>query len=175
VANAVYDGTSAVMLSGESAMGKYPVAAVRNMAEIAEYTEKNIDYIGRYRSTEFKIRSTLDAISHATCAMAVDVKAKCIVVSSISGQTARMVSRFRCPADILGLTTQEKVWRKLSLSWGITPILTEEFDSVEVMFYEAKNRAKQVYSLQKGDNMVLTGGQINHQPGATNTIRVECI
>jgi pyruvate kinase len=86
-----------------------------------------------------------------------------------------MVSRFRCPADILGLTTQEKVWRKLSLSWGITPILTEEFDSVEVMFYEAKNRAKQVYSLQKGDNMVLTGGQINHQPGATNTIRVECI
>jgi pyruvate kinase len=175
VANAVYDGTSAVMLSGESAMGKYPVAAVRNMAEIAEYTDKNIDYIGRYRSTEFKIRSTLDAISHATCAMAVDVKAKCIVVSSISGQTARMVSRFRCPADILGLTTQEKVWRKLSLSWGITPILTEEFDSVEVMFYEAKNRAKQVYSLQKGDNMVLTGGQINHQPGATNTIRVECI
>jgi pyruvate kinase len=175
VANAVYDGTSAVMLSGESAMGKYPVAAVKNMAEIAEYTEKNIDYVGRYRNTEFEIHNTLDAISHATCAMAADVKAKAIVVSSMSGQTARMISRFRCPADILGLTTREKVWRKLNLSWGVTPVLTEEFDSVEVMFYEAKNCAKSVYSLKKGDNIVLTGGQINHQPGSTNTIRVECI
>jgi pyruvate kinase len=107
--------------------------------------------------------------------MAADVKAKAIVVSSMSGQTARMISRFRCPADILGLTTREKAWRKLNLSWGVTPVLTEEFDSVEVMFYEAKNCAKSVYNLKKGDNIVLTGGQINHQPGSTNTIRVECI
>lgn len=173
VANAVYDGTSAVMLSGESAAGKYPVDAVRNMAEIAAFTEEKIDYTQLFRKTDFEIHSNLDAISHATCAMAVDVKAKCIVVSSISGRTARMISRFRCPADILGITTKEKAWRKLNLCWGLTPVLSEEFDSVEVMFYEAKNRAKQVMQLVKGDNIVLTGGQINRLPGSTNTIRVE--
>lgn len=173
VANAVYDGTSAVMLSGESAAGKHPVLAVKNMAEIAAFTEEKIDYKQQFRKTDFEIHSNLDAISHATCAMAVDVKAKCIVVSSISGRTARMISRFRCPADILGITTNEKAWRKLNLSWGVRPVLSEEFDSVEVMFYEAKNRAKQVMNLKKGDNIVLTGGQINRNPGSTNTIRVE--
>ena len=137
VANAVYDGSSAVMLSGETAAGKYPVAAVKNMAEIAEYTEKHISYIHRFHNTEFEIRSNLDAVSHATCAMAIDLGAKCIVVSSMSGRTARMVSRFRCPADIVGMTTTERAWRKLALSWGVTPVLSEEFNSIDVMFYHA--------------------------------------
>ena len=96
VANAVYDGASAVMLSGETAAGKYPAAAVKTMAEIAAYTEQHIDYKRWFTTTEYKIQNNLDAVSHATCAMAVDVDAKCIVVSSISGRTARMVSRFRC-------------------------------------------------------------------------------
>lgn len=175
VANAVYDGTSAVMLSGETASGKYPVEAVKNMVEIAEFTEKNINYIQRFKNAEFKIKNNIDAISHSTCSMAIDVNAKCIVVSSISGRTARMVSRFRCPVDILGMTISEKVWRKLNLSWGVKPILCEEFNSVEVMFYHAFNQAKKVFKLKSGDNVVLTGGQINGQTGNTNVIRVESV
>lgn len=175
VANAVYDGTSAVMLSGETASGKYPIAAVRNMAEVAEFTEQNIDYAKRFKKAEFSIENNLDAVSHSTCSMAVDVKAKSIVVSSISGRTARMVSRFRCPVDIIGMTTSEKVWRKLNLSWGVTPVICEEFSSIEVMFYNALNEAKKLFGLNKGDNVVLTGGQINGKSGNTNIIKVERI
>ena len=175
VANAVYDGSSAIMLSGETAAGKHPVEAVRSMAEIAEFTERGIDYKQWFLSTEFKIRNSLDAVSHATCAMAVDVNAKCIVVNSMSGQTARMVSRFRCPIDIIGMTTDEKAWRKLNMSWGVTPVLSEEYSSIEVLFYRALGEAKRVKGLQKGDNVVLTGGQINGRPGNTNMIRLETV
>lgn len=173
VANAVYDGSSAIMLSGESAAGKYPVEAVRNMAQIAEYTEQHTSYRKRFLKSEFTIRNNLDAISHATCAMAIDVEAKGIVVCSVSGKTARMVSRFRCPVDIIGMTTDRRVWRKLAMSWGVTPVLADEFTSMDVMFCYALNSAKQVLNLQKGDNVVLTGGPINGERGNTNTIKVE--
>ncbi len=175
VANAVYDGTSAVMLSGETASGKYPVEAVKNMVEIVKFTELGIHYKKRFKNSEFEIRSNLDAVSHSTCSMAIDVNAKGIVVSSISGKTARMVSRFRCPVDIIGMTTDEKVWRKLNLSWGVTPVMCEEFSSVEVMFYNAINQAKHIFELSKGDNVVLTGGQINGQTGNTNLNKLEKI
>ena len=175
VANAVYDGSSAVMLSGESAAGKYPVEAVRNMAQICEYTEQHTSYRKRFLNAEFRIRNILDAISHATCAMAIDVDAKCIVVNSVSGTTARMVSRFRCPVDIIGMTTDKKTWRKLALSWGVTPVMSEEFTSMDVMFYNAMAAAKKALNLQPGDNVVLTGGPINGKRGNTNTIKVEQI
>lgn len=175
VANAVYDGTSAVMLSGESAAGKYPVEAVRNMAQICEYTEEHISYKKRFLTAEFRIKNILDAISHATCAMSIDVDAKAIVVCSVTGTTARMVSRFRSPVDIVGLTTDKKVWRKLALSWGVTPMLTEKFNSVDVMFYKAKECARAALNLHPGDNVVLTAGPINGQCGNTNTIKVEQI
>lgn len=175
VANAVYDGSSAVMLSGESAAGKYPVEAVRNMAKICEYTEQHTSYRKRFINTEFKIQNNLDAISHATCSMAIDVDAKGIVVCSVSGTTARLVSRFRSPVDIIGMTTDTKIWRKLALSWGVTPVLTEEFNSMDVMFHYAMASAKKVLKLQKGDNVVLTGGPINGKSGNTNTIKVETI
>ena len=175
VANAVYDGSSAIMLSGESAVGKYPVEAVSNMAQIAEYTEKHASYRHRFLTEEFRIHSNLDAISHATCSMAIDVDAKGIVVCSVSGRTAMMVSRFRCPVDIIGMTTDKKIWRKLSLSWGVTPVLTEEFSSMDVMFYHAMASAKKCLDLQKGDNVVLTGGPINGKSGNTNTIKVETV
>ncbi len=175
VANAVYDGSSAIMLSGESAAGKYPVEAVRNMAQIAEHTEQHTSYRKRFLTSEFRIRNNLDAISHATCAMAIDVDAKGIVVCSVSGMTARMVSRFRCPVDIIGMTTDPKAWRKLSLSWGVTPVLAEEFSSMDVMFYHAMASAKRCLKLQKGDNVVLTGGPINGTRGNTNTIKVETV
>ena len=173
VANAVYDGTSCVMLSGESAAGKYPVEAVKVMAEIAAYTEQQTSYKERFLTAEFQIQNTLDAMSHATCSMAVDVDAKGIVVSSVSGKTAMMVSRFRCPVPIIGMTTDRKVWRKLSLSWGVYPAMTDQFTSMDVMFYHALAGAKKILGLQKGDRVVLTGGPINGKSGNTNTIKVE--
>ena len=175
VANAVYDGSSAIMLSGETAAGKHPVSAVKNMAEIAEFTEQGIDYKSWFRTTDYKIRNNLDAISHATCSMAIDVGAKCIVVNSKSGRTARMVSRFRSPCDIIGMTTDERAWRKLNLSWGVKPLLSEEYNSIEVVFYQAFKSAVKELSLRRGDNVVLTGGQINGAPGNTNTIKVETV
>ena len=175
VANAVYDGTSAIMLSGESAAGKYPVEAVATMAQIAERTEQHTSYRERFYKTEFKIRNNLDAISHATCAMAIDVDAKGIVVCSVSGKTAGMVSRYRCPTDIVGMTTDEKVWRRLSLSWGVTPVLADEYSSMDVMFYNGLANAKKYLGLKEGDTVVLTGGPINGKRGNTNTIKVEVI
>ena len=175
VANAVYDGTSAIMLSGETAAGKYPAEAVKNMSDIAEFTEKRIDYVKRFNNSEFKIKSNLDAVSHSVCSMAIDVHAKCIVVNSISGTTARMVSRFRCPTDIIGITTSEKAWRQLNMSWGIQPVLSKEFPSLDVVFYHAMIQAQKMYHLKKGDNVVLTGGPINGGSGNTNTIKVEVI
>lgn len=175
VANAVYDGSSAIMLSGETASGKYPVAAVKNMAEIAESTERAIDYRKQFSTIEYDIKNNIDAVSHATCAMAIDTKAKGIVISSLSGVTVRMVSRFRPPVDIIGMTTSLKAWRKLNLSWGVTPVMSEEFNSVDVMFYHAMQKAKQIFGLSKGDNVILTGGQTNGKSGNTNTIRLETI
>lgn len=175
VANAVYDGSSAVMLSGESAAGKYPVEAVRNMAQIAEYTEQHTSYKKRFLTSEFRIQNNLDAISHATCAMAIDVDAKAIVVCSVSGKTAMMVSRFRCPVQIVGMTINKKAWYKLALSWGVIPVLAQEFSSMDVMFFHGISAAKEICGLQTGDNVVLTGGPINGKSGNTNTIKVEQI
>ena len=175
VANAVYDGTSCVMLSGESAAGKYPVEAVKAMASIAEYTEKHTDYKQRFRSTEFVGKNNLDCVSHAVCSMAIDVSAKAIVVCSVSGKTAMLVSRFRTPIDIIGMTTDRKIWRRLSMSWGVTPVMADQFPSMEVMFYYAKKAAIEALNLQSGDNMVLTGGPVNGQQGNTNTIKIETV
>lgn len=175
VANAVYDGSSAIMLSGETAAGKYPAEAVKNMAEIAEFTEKHIDYKEWFRSTDYKIRNNLDAISHSVCSMAIDVNAKCIVVNSITGKTARMVSRFRCPTDIIGTTTNVRAWRQLNMSWGVTPVLCEQYPSLDIVFYQAEQQAKNLFSLKSGDNIVMTGGVINGTVGNTNTIKVEVI
>ena len=175
VANAVYDGTSAVMLSGETASGKYPVAAVKCMVDTVEFTEKNIHYDKRFKNTDFPIKSNLDAVSHSACAMAIDVNAKCIVVNSLTGRTARMVSRFRCSADIIGMTTSKKGWRKLNITWGVTPVLCEKFTSMEEMFSNALQSAKEVFHLEEGDNVVLTGGAVNGDTGNTNMIKVERI
>ncbi len=175
VANAVYDGTSAVMLSGESAAGKYPVETVRTMAQITEETEKNIDFASFFHTHDFMIQSRLDAISHATCGMAIDLDAKAIVVSSMSGVTVRMVSRFRPPMDIVGMATNRKVWYKLALSWGVYPLLTDEFDSTDVLFYHALRTARVAMGLKKGDNVVMTAGSINGRFGNTNLIKVETV
>lgn len=173
VANAVYDGTSAIMLSGETAAGNYPIQAVAAMAKIAEKTEENINYKKRFYGSDFYIKNEPDAISHATCGMAIDIEAKAIVACTISGMTARLVSRFRGPVDIIGLTTDEKTWRKLALSWGVIPKMCERFESTDVLFYSAKKVAQDTLKLNKGDKLVITGGIANGVSGSTNLIKIE--
>ncbi|MBR2152845.1 MAG: pyruvate kinase [Clostridia bacterium] len=175
IANAVYDGTSAIMLSGETAAGKYPVEAVKTMAEIAETAESNIHYQKRFHNAEFKIKNSVDAISHSTCGMAIDLDANAIVACTISGMTARMVSRFRPPVPILGLTTDERTWRKLALSWGVIPAMSEMFPSTDVLFYTAKKIAEQELKLTKGDKIIITGGDTSGRIGNTSLIKIEDI
>ena len=175
VANAVYDGTSAVMLSGESAAGKYPVEALRVMGQIAEETEKHIDYVDQFRTREFVIHNRVDAISHAACTMAIDLEAKAIVVTSLSGLTVRMVSRFRAPITILGLATGKRAWYKLAMSWGVQPLLTEQFPNMEVLNYYALRAARDALGLSKGDTVVMTGGNTSGESGNTNVIRIETV
>lgn len=175
VANAVYDGTSAIMLSGESANGKYPVEATTNMARIAEFTESKINYEKLFNETNFQIRNAIDAVSHASVDLAMDVGAKAIVVSSITGKTVRMISRFRAPVDILGVTTSEKVWYKLGLSWGVTPAIAGRFEHTTPMFNNALNLAKSSFGLKKDDFVVLTGGPAGANAGSTNLIKLEVI
>lgn len=175
VANAVYDGTSAIMLSGETAAGDHPVEAVEAMAKIARWTEKNIDYTHRFHDGDFRIKNAVDAISHATCGMAIDLKASAIAVCSLSGKTVRMVSRFRSPCPILGVTTNEKTWHKLGMSWGVIPVMVEYFNSTDVLFYVAAREAKKAFNLKSGDRIVITGGMTNGMSGNTNLIKVEMI
>ena len=145
------------------------------MAKIAECTEKNISYEKRFRMYDFTIKNTVDAISHATCGMAIDVGAKVIAVCTLSGGTARMVSRFRSPVDILALTTDEKSRRKLALSWGVLPVMIDKFDSLDVLFYTAKRTAKDNFHLEKGDKIIITGGMTNGESGNTNILKIETI
>ena len=173
IANAVYDGTSAIMLSGETAAGKYPVQAVQTMAKIAETTEASINYKKRFYEADFQIRNMTDAVSHSTCGMAIDINAAAIVACSLSGMTARMVSRFRSPVPLIGLTTNEKTWRKLALSWGVTPAMCEEFTSTDVLFYTAKKIAKAEFGLKKGDRIVITGGDTTGHSGKSNLIKID--
>ncbi|MBR4456466.1 MAG: pyruvate kinase [Solobacterium sp.] len=175
VANAVYDGTSAVMLSGETAAGQYPVLAVRAMAKIAEAAEQSINYKKRFYQFDFSIQSDMDAISHATCSMAMDVRASVIVACTMSGRIAKMVSRFRSPVDIIGLTTNEKTWRSLALSWAVTPMICEVVPSSDVLFYMAKKTAVDAMGLKQGDKIVITGGGTTGQSGNTNLIKVETV
>ena len=173
IANAVYDGTSAIMLSGETAAGKYPVQAVQTMAKIAETTEASINYKKRFYEADFEIRNMTDAVSHSTCGMAIDIDAAAIVACSLSGKTARMVSRFRAPVPIIGLTTNEKTWRKLALSWGVIPAMCEEFRSTDVLFYTAQKIAKSTLGLKKKDRIVITGGDTTGHSGNTNLIKID--
>ncbi len=175
VANAVYDGTSAIMLSGETAAGKYPVLTLQTMSKIAEYTEKNIDFAKRFHDSEFRISNRIDAISHSVCTMSIDLDARAIVVCSMSGKSARMVSRFRPPVDIIGMSVNEKTYHQLALSWGVTPVLCKVYPSAEVLFYSASNIAKSTFDLNSGDTVVITGGSRTGQSGATDTIRVEVV
>lgn len=175
VANAVYDGSSAIMLSGETAAGDYPVEAVKAMAKIAQQAENCHTFIQLVKDEEYLIRDLSDALSHSACLLAHDVHAKAIVVCTRTGGTAKMVSRFRPMIDIIGMTTDPKNYQKLSLSWGVLPVLSDEFHSVDVLFHFAKQAAKDSGLVKKGDVIVITGGTPNGKSGNSNLINIETI
>ncbi|NLB79061.1 MAG: pyruvate kinase, partial [Clostridiaceae bacterium] len=139
VANAIYDGTSCIMLSGETSIGKYPVESVKTMAKIAKSTEGAIHYKKRFNQTELteSISNVTNAISHATCTTAHDLDAAAILTLTVSGTTARMISKFRPECPIIGCTTNEKVYRQLSMSWGVIPVLFEEKQTSDELFEHA--------------------------------------
>ena len=175
VANAVFDGTSAIMLSGETAAGKHPVLCVETMSRIAEQAEKSVDFKTIFYNTEFRIKNSMDAISHSVCGMSMDIGAKAIIVCSMSGMTARMVSRFRSPVDIIGLCVNEKTKNQLALSWGVDPIMCDVYPSIEVLFYTAKQIAKEKLGLKPGDKIIITGSDRTGESGCTNTVRIATI
>lgn len=175
VANAVYDGSSAIMLSGETAAGAYPIEAVKAMSKIARQAEEDISYIAHINDTDYSITKLSEALAHSACTLAQDIGAKVIVVCTRTGGTARTVSRFRPMMDIIGMTTDERAYRKLSLSWGVIPVMSEEFYSVDVLFHYAKRAAIETGLVKKGDTIVLTGGTPNGKSGNSNLINVETI
>ncbi|MBQ4313368.1 MAG: pyruvate kinase [Clostridia bacterium] len=173
VANAIYDGTSVVMLSGETAAGKFPVEAVRTMVAIVERTENDIDYRGRYFKNPLgEFNNITTAISHATVMTAHDLGSSAIVTVTESGWTARMVSRFRPYCPIIACTPNRKVWRQMNMSWGVVPVMIEEKYSSDELLESAVKAALSSGIVQRGDSVVVTAGVPLGASGNTNMIRV---
>jgi len=176
VANAILDGTSAIMLSGETAAGKYPVESLAMMDSIARQTEKSIDYWGRFSSTKYEMAASVaNAISHATCTTAMDLKAKAIVAVTISGRTARLISRFRPSCPIIATTVSRRSYYQLALSWDVFPFLVGQVDSTDEMFGLGIAKAIESGTVSNGDLVVITGGTPIGVSGTTNTLKVENI
>jgi pyruvate kinase len=176
VANAIFDGTDAIMLSGETAAGKYPIEAVRTMANIAQTTESSLDYeaILRKRGAG-KETSVTYAVSHATCTTAQDLGASAIISATSSGFTARMVSKFRPKAPIIAATTSEQVLRRMLLIWGVRPVLIKEANSTDEVFQLSVEKAKECGYIENGDLVVITAGIPVGVAGATNLIKVHIV
>lgn len=176
VANAVYDGTSAIMLSGETAAGSYPVEAVKTMVRIAERTEQDVDYRKRfYQSARETDTDITNAICHASCTTALDLNAKAIVTVTKSGTSARMLAKYRPESDIISCATTEKVCRQLSLTWGVTPIVIKEEKEVFNLFDKAIQAAVKMKLLQTGDLTVITSGVPIGVSGTTNMMKVQIV
>lgn len=174
VANAIYDGSSAIMLSGETAAGKYPVEAVKTMSRIAETTEGAIDYIGRFKKHADDLDPTItDAIAHASVTTAHDLKAAAILTVTKSGGTARTLSKFRPNCPIIALTTDETTCHQLNLSWGIEPGLMDEKDNTDELIEHAIKVSLEKGYLKKGDLVVITAGVPLGISGTTNLLKVE--
>ena len=176
VANAVYDGTSAIMLSGETAVGKYPIESLVTMSRIAEKTEDNIHYKTRFNTRLPEIcTSVTSAISLATCSTAHSLGASAIIAFTKSGRTARMVSSFRPAIPIIACSPIEKVCNQLALSWGVCPVLGEEQDNTDMLFEHAVERAKSTGLVKHGEVVVITAGVPIGISGTTNTLKVHIV
>lgn len=176
VANAIYDGTGAIMLSGETAAGLYPVEALTMMARIAERTEEDIDYRKRFFVRDRKANPDItDAICHATCTTAHDLNARAIVTVTKSGRSARMVARYRPDCDIIGCTPSETVAHQLNLVWGVSPVLVEEKNNVFDLFDYALDTTRDQGLMKEGDIAVITSGVPIGVSGTTNMIKVQVV
>ena len=176
VANAVFDGTSCVMLSGETASGKHPVEALQTMVSIVEAAEGGTDYWKRFRNTVFDHTSSIsDAISHTSCLTAMDLGATAILTATQSGYTARMISRFRPGCAVAALTTEERVRRQLNISWGVVPFLSGNVDSTDRLFSLCVDTAKKEGLVQAGDTVVITAGVPLSSSGTTNLIKAQVV
>ena len=173
IANAIYDGTTAIMLSGETAAGAYPLEAVHTMARIAEAAEKDIDYRGRmYRYSVDNHTDTTTAISFATCSIAMDLKAAAIITVTLSGFTAEMVARYKPACQIIGCSTEPQVLRQMNLLYGVKPLEIDKEYSADVLFVHAAEEAKKAGYVNSGDIVVITAGLPLGVAGRTNMIRV---
>ena len=173
IANAIFDGTTAIMLSGETASGAYPVEAVKTMARIAETAEIAVDNRGRMdKMGHPEVPDVTQSISHATCSIAMDLKAAAIITVTISGSTASMVANYKPDCQIIACTISEKVSRQLNLLWGVTPIHLDEAQSESELFRSAIAAAKKAGYIKKGDIVVVTAGLPLGMSGTTNMIRV---
>ena len=176
VANAVYDGTSAIMLSGETAAGKYPIEALQTMKRIADTAEKSFDYWKNFRRHEtWSVNSITNAISHATCTTAMDLNASAVVAVTISGATARRVSGFRPACPIVAATTSKKTQRQLRMSWGVYPMLVDVVSATDDLFTSAAEAARASGLAQDGDIVVVTAGVPLDTVGTTNMLKVQMI
>jgi pyruvate kinase len=176
VANAIYDGTSAIMLSGETAAGKHPVEAVETMALIAETTEADIDYLTKFKNDSSDYDNSItNAISHATVTTAHDLGAKAIITVTKSGSTARMISKHRPSSMIISCTTDETVCRQMNMSWGMIPLMCEEKNNSDALFSHAVEVARKHGLISKGDIVVITAGIPLGISGTTNMLKVERI
>ncbi len=176
VANAIYDGTSVIMLSGETAAGAFPVESVKTMANIAEITEGHINYIDRFNKLDIHERPDVtSAISHAACTTAHDLGASAIITVSKSGMTSRMLSKYRPDCPIISGTPSERVWRQTNMSWGVKPIMIEEKDNTDDLIDHVINSAQQNGLLKNGDLVVLTAGVPLGISGTTNLMKVHLV
>lgn len=176
VANAIYDGTSAIMLSGETAAGRYPVEALQTMMRIATRTEQDIDYRKRFFGYDHKASTNItDAICHATCTTAHDLNASAILTVTKTGTSARMISRYRPGCQIIGCTIDEKVGRQLNLSWGVRPLLIMEENDVIELFNHSVSNARDYGFLNPGELVVITSGVPLGMAGTTNMIKVQTV
>ena len=173
VANAIYDGTSAVMLSGETAAGAHPVDVVKTMVRIVEAAEASIDYIHQFNIAESLKNDIPDAISHATVTTAHDLGASAIITVTQSGNTAKMLSKHRPSCPIISCTPCEKVWRQTNLSWGVLPLMCEEKESTDELFEHALEVSAKCGAVHKGDTVVITAGIPLRTAGTTNMLKVE--
>ena len=176
VANAIYDGTSAIMLSGETAAGRWPVQAVQTMAAIAWRTESDINYGKRLRQRAPEAHmSVADAVAHAACTTAMDIHANAIITVTKSGETARLLCKYRPNTDILACTLTRQVFRQLSLSWGITPLCMEYAHNTDELIDKAVATAKKAQMVADGDLVVLTAGVPVGISGTTNMIKAHLV
>lgn len=175
VANEIYDGTSAIMLSGESAVGAYPVEAVETMVRIALRAEADMDYIRRFSRDTSASTDVTNAISHATVTSAHDLNASAIITVTKSGSTARILSRYRPACVIVGCTTEKHVWRQLALSWGTVPLMIAEESNTDDLFEHAVDAAVQNGLVHDGELVVLTAGVPLGISGTTNLMKVHVV